>query len=99
MFPASPPILAGVDRRERRHVHDIVCDPRVTMVTFGLPDMALQNVDALSRNGEIYSIKTVTSRRGTTGSFWDPSSIENNTYNLYSCIIKIDPRCPFELVN
>ena len=28
-----------------------------------------------------------------------PSSSEVNTYNLYSCIIEIDPRCPFELVN
>mgnify|MGYP001303115955 CR=1 FL=1 len=28
-----------------------------------------------------------------------PSSFEINTYNLYSCIIKIDPKCPFELVN
>lgn len=28
-----------------------------------------------------------------------PSSIEINTYNLYSCIIKTDPKCPFELVN
>ena len=28
-----------------------------------------------------------------------PSTIENNTYNLYSCIIDVEPRCPFELVN
>tara|TARA_B100000965_G_C19353092_1_gene652690 strand:- start:163 stop:633 length:471 start_codon:yes stop_codon:yes gene_type:complete len=28
-----------------------------------------------------------------------PSSNEVNTYNLYSCIVEIDPRCPFELVN
>tara|TARA_Y100001968_G_C19347668_1_gene712951 strand:+ start:752 stop:1222 length:471 start_codon:yes stop_codon:yes gene_type:complete len=28
-----------------------------------------------------------------------PSSIESNTYNLYSCIIDIEPKCPFELVN
>jgi hypothetical protein len=38
----------------------------------------VQNIDALSRNGEIYSIKTVSSRRGTTGSFWDPDSIRRN---------------------
>ena len=48
-----------------------------------LPNLSIappgvQNVDALSMNGEIYSIKTVTSRRGTTGSFWDPESIEKN---------------------
>ena len=28
-----------------------------------------------------------------------PSSIESNAYNLYSCIIKVEPKCPFELVN
>ena len=28
-----------------------------------------------------------------------PSSIEINTYNLYSCIIDVEPKCPFELVN
>jgi len=38
----------------------------------------VQNIDALSRNGEIYSIKTVSSRSGTTGSFWDPDSIRRN---------------------
>ena len=25
-----------------------------------------------------------------------PSSIENNTYNLYSCIIDVEPKCQFE---
>jgi len=25
-----------------------------------------------------------------------PSSIENNTYNLYSCIINVEPKCQFE---
>ena len=38
----------------------------------------VQNIEALSRNGEIYSIKTVSSRSGTTGSFWDPDSIRRN---------------------
>tara|TARA_B100000579_G_scaffold358094_1_gene314334 strand:- start:367 stop:837 length:471 start_codon:yes stop_codon:yes gene_type:complete len=28
-----------------------------------------------------------------------PSSIESNTYNLYSCIIDLEPKCPFELNN
>lgn len=42
----------------------------------------VQNIDALSRNGEIYSIKTVSSKNGTTGSFWDPESIKNNEKNL-----------------
>ena len=28
-----------------------------------------------------------------------PSSLESNTYNLYSCIIDVEPICKFELVN
>ena len=28
-----------------------------------------------------------------------PSSTENNTYDLYSCIIDFDPKCPFEIAN
>ena len=28
-----------------------------------------------------------------------PSSLESNTYNLYSCIINIEPKCSFELTN
>ena len=28
-----------------------------------------------------------------------PSSIETNTYNLYSCIIKVEPKCTFEMVD
>ncbi len=27
-----------------------------------------------------------------------PNQKENNAYNLYSCIINVDPKCPFELV-
>ena len=59
-----------------------------------LPNLSLappgvQNVDALGRNGEIYSIKTVTSRRGTTGSFWDPNSIENNEKKFNYLLIVI----------
>ena len=37
-----------------------------------------KNVDALSRDGKIYSIKTVSSSNGTTGSFWDPEGVKNN---------------------
>lgn len=49
----------------------------------GLPNLSLaqvtvKNIDALSRNGETYSIKTISSKKGTTGSFWDPDSIEKN---------------------
>ena len=28
-----------------------------------------------------------------------PSLLQSNTYNLYSCIIDLDPKCPFEVVN
>ncbi len=47
----------------------------------GLPNLTLappgvKNIDALSRDGEIYSIKYISSSNGTTGSFWDPDSIE-----------------------
>ncbi len=28
-----------------------------------------------------------------------PSLLESNTYNLYSCIIDVEPKCPFEGVN
>ena len=28
-----------------------------------------------------------------------PSSIETNNYDLYSCIIDVEPKCPFELVD
>ena len=61
-----------------------------------LPNLSIappgvQNVDALSMNGEIYSIKTVTSRRGTTGSFWDPESIEKNEQKFsYLLIVVLD---------
>lgn len=51
--------------------------------TPGLPNLSLapptvKNIDALSRNGEVYSIKTISSKNGTTGSFWDPESIQRN---------------------
>ena len=44
--------------------------------SLSIAPVTVKNIDALSRNGEIYSIKTVSSRKGTTGSFWDPESIE-----------------------
>ena len=48
-----------------------------------LPNLTLagkttKNVDALSRDGKIYSIKCVSSDNGTTGSFWNPEGIRNN---------------------
>ena len=43
-----------------------------------LPPPGVKNIDVLSREGERYSIKTVTNPRGTTGSFWNPESIRKN---------------------
>ena len=51
--------------------------------------VTVKNIDALSRNGEIYSIKTVSSRKGTTGSFWDPESIEKNQKKFDFLIIVV----------
>ena len=48
--------------------------PHFPNLSFAPP--GVQNIDALRRNGEIYSIKAITSRKGTTGSFWNPQSIE-----------------------
>ncbi len=59
-----------------------------------LPNLSLappgvKNIDALSRDGQIYSIKTVSSRSGTTGSFWDPESIQNNVKKFDYLVIVI----------
>lgn len=72
--------------------------------TSKLPNLTLappgvQNVDALSRKGEIYSIKTVTSRSGTTGSFWDPESIRNNNKKFdYLIIIILNDKYHLDMV-
>jgi len=49
----------------------------------------VQYVDALSRNGELYSIKTVSSRVGTTGSFWDSDSINKSEQKFHYLLIVI----------
>ena len=59
-----------------------------------LPNLTLappgvKNVDALSRDGEIYSIKCISSLSGTTGSFCDPESIEKNNQKFHFLIIVI----------
>ena len=59
-----------------------------------LPNLTLappgvKNIDALSRDGEIYSIKCISSLSGTTGSFWDPESIEKNNQKFHFLIIVI----------
>jgi len=61
--------------------------PKLPNLSFAPP--GVQNIDALSRNGEIYSIKTVSSRRGTTGSFWDPESIIRNEQKFHYLLIVI----------
>ena len=59
----------------------------------------VKNIDALSRNGEIYSIKTITSRKGTTGSFWDPESINNNEKKFdYLLIVILDDEYSLDLI-
>ena len=60
----------------------------------GLPKLTLappgvKNIDALSREGEIYSIKCISSLNGTTGSFWVPKSIEENNQKIHFLIIVI----------
>ena len=57
--------------------------------SLSIAPITVKNIDALSRNGEIYSIKTVSSRKGTTGSFWDPKSIEENNQKFHFLIIVI----------
>ena len=59
--------------------------------SLSIAPITVKNIDALSRNGEIYSIKTVSSKKGTTGSFWNPSSIENNEKKFdYLLIVVLD---------
>lgn len=52
-----------------------------------LPPPGVKNIDVISRKGDRYSIKTITSRKGTTGSFWDPDSIEKNEKKFEFLII------------
>ena len=59
-----------------------------------LPNLTLagettKNVDALSKEGKIYSIKCISSTKGTTGSFWDPESINANKKSFDFLIIVI----------
>tara|TARA_B110000037_G_C16787305_1_gene369933 strand:- start:35 stop:547 length:513 start_codon:yes stop_codon:yes gene_type:complete len=59
-----------------------------------LPNLTLagkttKNVDALSRDGKIYSIKCVSSPNCTTGNFWDPDGIRNNQKTFDYLIIVI----------
>ena len=50
-----------------------------------------QDIDAKDENGKGYSIKTITKPTGTTGSFWNPKSIENNEEKFsYLLIVILD---------
>ena len=50
-----------------------------------------QDIDAKDENGKGYSIKTITKPTGTTGSFWNPESIENNEEKFsYLLIVILD---------
>jgi len=54
-----------------------------------LPGPGVKNIDVLSRNGERYSIKTISGNNRTTGSFWNPDSIKNNEKTFEYLIICI----------
>ena len=59
----------------------------------------VQNIDALSRNGEIYSIKAVSSRKGTTGSFWNPESIDKNEKKFdYLLIVILSDKYSLDMI-
>ena len=69
-------------------------DKKIYNIKRKLPNLTLagettKNVDALSRDGKIYSIKCVSSPNGTTGSFWDPDSIKENKKTFDYLIIVI----------
>ena len=50
-----------------------------------------QDIDAKDGNGKGYSIKTISKPTGTTGSFWNPESIENNEEKFsYLLIVILD---------
>ena len=67
--------------------------------SLSIAPVTVKNIDALSRNGEIYSIKTVSSRSGTTGSFWDPESIEKNEKKFdYLLIVIIDQSYALDMI-
>ena len=69
-------------------------DTKIYKISKKLPNLTMagettKNVDALSRDGKIYSIKCVSSSNGTTGSFWDPDSIRQNNKTFDYLIIVI----------
>ena len=53
------------------------------------PPPNVQNIDFYGMNGKSYSIKTVSSRKGTTGSFWNPEDVKKNIKTFDFLIIVI----------
>ena len=63
------------------------------------PPPNVRNIDFLGRDGNRYTVKTVTSRNGTTGSFWDPDSISNNVKKFeYLLIVILDNNYEVETI-
>ena len=54
-----------------------------------LPGPGVKNIDVLNRNGDRCSIKTISGKNRTTGSFWNPDSIKNNEKTFEYLIICI----------
>lgn len=63
------------------------------LTNLDIPSAGVKNLDAVGRNGSRYSIKTITSRKGTTGSFWNLSGDlkeEKHFEFLIICILTND---------
>ena len=71
-------------------------DKKIYTTTKKLPNLTLaapgtKNVDALGRDGKIYSIKCIAGKNRTTGSFWYPDKIRNNIKTFdYLIILMLD---------
>ena len=71
-------------------------DNKVYEATKKLPNLTLgepgtKSVDALSREGKIYSIKCISGKNKTTGSFWNPENIKKNIKTFdYLIILMLD---------
>ena len=60
---------------------------------YSLKRPGMKNIDVLGSNGQKYSIKTVSGKNKTTGSFWNPELIDNNhkTFDyLIICMLNDD---------
>jgi hypothetical protein len=76
-----------------------IYDESNTLPNLMMAAPGVKNIDLLSREGERYSVKTVSSRNGTTGSFWDPESIENNEKKFeYLLIVILNSRFSVDII-